>query len=296
MFILSIAVLTPLIPALFVAWLFWGHYPSRITWFLHLALVAAGSLFVFQVGAWAFTSYYLRYLVPAVLLVATLISSRRIADAPWIGRREWTKAASLGIPALILIAMNLHVLRSGVSERHAINLEFPLHNGVYYVLQGGSSRLTNPFHAFYHPARFALDIAKLNRLGARANGLAPVEIEKYAIYGEAVFSPCTGRATEVVDGLPDNIPPAVNRASAPGNRVVLDCGGVHVGLLHLKPGSVRVRIGDVVAAGSSIGQVGNSGNSSEPHLHLQATAAGEPIAMRFDDRFLTINDLVQAPL
>lgn len=295
MFILSIAVVTLLIPALLITWLVAGRPSSRVVWLLHLLLVVAGSLFVFQVGAWAFTSYYLRYLVPAALLVAAVVSYRQIANAPWIGKGEWTKAASLGIPALILVAMNLHVLRSDISEERAINLEFPLRNGVYYILQGGSSRLANPFHAIYRPARFALDIAKLNRLGARANGLAPAELEKYTIYGEAVFSPCAGRVTEVVDGLPDNIPPAVNTASAPGNRVVLDCGGVNVGLLHLKLGSVRVRVGGMVVAGSPIGQVGNSGNSSEPHLHLQATASGEPVAMHFDGRFLTINDLVQVP-
>ena len=55
-----------------------------------------------------------------------------------------------------------------------------------------------------------------------------------------------------------------------GNHVVLDLGGgVYAALAHLRRGSVRVRPGDRVAAGQPLAECGNSGNSSEPHLHFQ---------------------------
>jgi murein DD-endopeptidase MepM/ murein hydrolase activator NlpD len=55
-----------------------------------------------------------------------------------------------------------------------------------------------------------------------------------------------------------------------GNHVVLDLGGGDdAALAHLQRRSVRVRPGDVVRAGTVIASCGNSGNSSEPHLHLQ---------------------------
>jgi murein DD-endopeptidase MepM/ murein hydrolase activator NlpD len=55
-----------------------------------------------------------------------------------------------------------------------------------------------------------------------------------------------------------------------GNHVVLDLGdGVYAALAHLRRGSVRVRPGDRVAAGQQLAECGNSGNSSEPHLHFQ---------------------------
>ena len=72
-----------------------------------------------------------------------------------------------------------------------------------------------------------------------------------------------------------------------GNHVVLDLGdGVHAVLAHLRRGSVRVRPGDrVAAAGQPLAACGNSGNSSEPHLHFQLMdhpsvllAAGLPMA------------------
>jgi murein DD-endopeptidase MepM/ murein hydrolase activator NlpD len=71
-----------------------------------------------------------------------------------------------------------------------------------------------------------------------------------------------------------------------GNHVVLDLGdGVYAALAHLRRGSVRVRPGDRVAAGQQLAAWGNSGNSTEPHLHFQLMdhpsvllAAGLPVA------------------
>src|SRR5215213_10734888 len=70
-----------------------------------------------------------------------------------------------------------------------------------------------------------------------------------------------------------------------GNHLVLDQGGgVYAALAHLRRGSVRVRPGDQVAAGQPLAEGGNSGNSSEPHLHFQLMdhpsvllAAGLPV-------------------
>ncbi|GAA3731671.1 murein DD-endopeptidase MepM/ murein hydrolase activator NlpD [Spinactinospora alkalitolerans] len=75
-----------------------------------------------------------------------------------------------------------------------------------------------------------------------------------------------------------------------GNHVVIDLGGgVHAVLAHLRRGTIRVRPGDRVTGGQPIGQCGNSGNSSEPHLHFQlmdgpdvAVAKGLPFCWSFE--------------
>ena len=75
-----------------------------------------------------------------------------------------------------------------------------------------------------------------------------------------------------------------------GNSVVLDLGdGVHAVFAHLRRGSVRVEKGDRVKAGDVLGEVGNSGNSSEPHLHFHLmdrpgalVAAGLPFAFPYE--------------
>ncbi|NDU73888.1 peptidoglycan DD-metalloendopeptidase family protein [Actinomadura sp. DSM 109109] len=75
-----------------------------------------------------------------------------------------------------------------------------------------------------------------------------------------------------------------------GNSVTLDLGGgVYAVFAHLRRGSLRVAKGDRVRAGDVLGEVGNSGNSSEPHLHFHLmdrprplAAAGLPFAFPFE--------------
>ena len=62
-----------------------------------------------------------------------------------------------------------------------------------------------------------------------------------------------------------------------GNHVIIDHGGEFSVYAHLKPGSVRVRAGERVTQGQQIGQVGSSGNSTEPHLHFQVCNSADPL-------------------
>ncbi|MFJ5104594.1 peptidoglycan DD-metalloendopeptidase family protein [Streptomyces sp. NPDC088554] len=55
-----------------------------------------------------------------------------------------------------------------------------------------------------------------------------------------------------------------------GNHLVLDLGdGTYAMYAHLRRGSLSVRAGDRVHAGQVLARCGNSGNSTEPHLHFQ---------------------------
>ena len=73
-------------------------------------------------------------------------------------------------------------------------MNFPLHGGTFYVAQGGDAFWLNRHH-MSKSQRFALDIVALNWLGARAWGIYPAALEAYAIYGETVYSPCSGTVT-----------------------------------------------------------------------------------------------------
>ncbi len=64
-----------------------------------------------------------------------------------------------------------------------------------------------------------------------------------------------------------------------GNHLILRMSdGSHVALPHLQQGSVQVAVGDPVSAGDVVAAVGNSGNSSEPHVHLQVMDGPRPIS------------------
>lgn len=108
---------------------------------------------------------------------------------------------------------------------------------------------------------------------------------------------------ETHDGLGDLNPPATDRENLAGNHVVLRCAGTDPGvdvlLAHLRQGSVAVEPGTQVQVGQVVGRVGNTGNTSEPHLHVHAVRTGsgsvltgEGVPIRFDGRFLVRNSLV----
>ena len=93
-----------------------------------------------------------------------------------------------------------------------------------------------------------------------------------------------GVVTEVKDGIPENVPGITSRAvpitleTVGGNHVILDIGGGHFAFYaHLQPGSLRVELGDKVRRGQVLGLVGNSGNSTEPHLHFHIENGSSPL-------------------
>jgi hypothetical protein len=210
--------------------------------------------------------------------------------------------ATFAVAVLVAAAMARRV-----PGEHAVDLQFPLRNGIYYVVGGGSVELLNPhlmtltaerFRA-YRGQSYGVDPLKLGAFGMRASGVLPGDPARYAIYGDPVYAPCSGTVVQSEDGAPDMPPPQPDRTRMPGNHVLLDCGGAHVLLAHLKPGTVRARPQQRIEAGTFIGVVGNSGNSNEPHLHVHAQRpaaagreplSGDPLPMRFNGRYLVRND------
>ena len=82
-----------------------------------------------------------------------------------------------------------------------------------------------------------------------------------------------GKVVEAVDRLPDQVPNhnvPIPLTDADGNHVILELGRhVFAAYGHLKPGSVRVTRGERVRRGQVLGKIGNSGESTGPHLHFQ---------------------------
>ncbi|AEV85034.1 putative metalloprotease [Actinoplanes sp. SE50] len=135
---------------------------------------------------------------------------------------------------------------------------FPL-RGTWYVVQGGGRGLNH--HRRVPEQRGAVDLVRPGGAGGR-------RLTDHPSYGAPVTAPCDGRIVTAVDGLPDQVPGVIRYGPPFGNHVVIDRAGIRVVLAHLRPGSVRVVPGQQVRAGEQVGLVGNSGNSTEPHLHL----------------------------
>ncbi|MGB0872996.1 MAG: M23 family metallopeptidase [Solirubrobacterales bacterium] len=122
--------------------------------------------------------------------------------------------------------------------------------------------------------RFAVDWEQLDASGRTVRkGADATMSSNYTIYGKQAIAAADGTVESVVDGLPDQEPGALPESStlpeADGNNVVIDLGGGFFMLYaHLKSGSLKVKQGDKVKRGQPIGLVGNSGNTSAPHLHF----------------------------
>ncbi len=193
-----------------------------------------------------------------------------------------------------------------------IELKFPLAGAAYYVAQGGKTIFLN--HHFRNISqKYALDILKLNKWGG-VNAARRADAGYAAmIFDEPIFSPCDGTVTVAVDGFPDLPVGERDTEHVAGNFIVIRCNGlyvdgvsidgaeIYVGLAHLKSGSVCVKPGDVVRADQMIGRVGNSGNTTLPHLHIHAKRGGNPanmldgqgVPMKFGGRWLARNSVVR---
>jgi len=193
-------------------------------------------------------------------------------------------------------------------EAAIVNIAPPFPPGHYLVAHGGSTPMVNVHLKTLDEAveRFrswrgqskALDIFRIHPTGFHKTGWQPEDPARYSTFGVPVLAPCRGKVALVVDGLEDQPVPVMDREHMAGNHVAVDCGEFFVILAHLRQGSISVATGDKVAIGDLLGQMGNSGNSSEPHLHLhaqkglpeEAPLSGEPLWLTINNRFLVRND------
>lgn len=169
--------------------------------------------------------------------------------------------------------------------RTSADLRLPF-EGRWHVFWGGRDIEQN-YHAVSADQRFAYDF--LIRRDGSSHANSGEANEDYHCWGEPILAPGSGKVVQAVDRWPDNRPGQMDPEHPPGNFVVIDHGqGEFSFLAHLRKGSVAVSEGEAIDAGERVGVCGNSGNSSEPHLHhhLQDTAdfgAGQGLPAQFQD-------------
>ncbi|PSL32104.1 M23 family metallopeptidase [Chitinophaga ginsengisoli] len=239
----------------------------RHGWSLFILGLSLG-LFIYLYGTWIYLSVDAKWGFGICLLLTLLLGFfRKKKDTPV--PRVWRFIGNMFFSALFL-TLSILYFTGTTGKARAIDLAFPLKTGRYFVLQGGKGLPTNLFHFSLRGAIYAMDIVKLRPNGSRAKAIFSSRLEDYEIYGDTLYSPCAGRIIKAIGSDPDNIPPDMIRGPHNTNQVLIETVNSYVFLAHLKQGSVIVKEGDVVKQGDPLGCVGNSGFSSEPHLHIQA--------------------------
>ena len=133
--------------------------------------------------------------------------------------------------------------------------------------------------------RFAIDLLQVDDSGRTWRpGTDSTNNKSYYAYGKDIIVG-DGVVVETKDSIPENSPRSavarattINLITVGGNHIVVDLGQGHYAFYaHVQPGSLRVKVGDRVKRGQVIALLGNSGNSTEPHLHfhiVDAVASG----------------------
>jgi len=256
---------TPAVPALRPA--------SR--WWQGLRLVPLGSMLLavsvllaaFSLGGMPkIAAWYLVELIPPALGLVSLIVT---------GLYGWRKrkfnrlmALTLGMALLSLLPLTALVIpvpfpASRASASPAATVRLPA-NEALKVAWGGDALETN-YHVITPDQRWAYDLFVAPYLSGSER------LEDYGCYGIPVVAPIAGLVTQAHDGEPDQTPgiPSNNYTAPTGNFVVFQLEtGTYLIIAHLKQGSLLVASGQTVTEGQPIGQCGNSGNTSEPHIHI----------------------------
>lgn len=172
---------------------------------------------------------------------------------------------------------------------------FPL-RGVSYIGWGAS---LHTGHRWILPEAYAFDIARLGGEGLTYRG-AGAKFTDYFGYGAEIFAAAAGKVIEAANDVPEDplllqLPSESTDAYTKriqenqakllkvenglmGNYVLIDHGNREYSLYaHMQPGTVRVRVGDSVAAGALLGKLGSSGNSTEPHLHFHVCSGANAL-------------------
>ena len=159
-------------------------------------------------------------------------------------------------------------------------------DGEWLVVWGGRT-LTDNYHVISVGQRFAYDFL-IRRNGSTHSGAGKDNAEYYC-WDAPILAPADGVVVTTVDGIADNAPGVMNPLTPVGNHIVIDHGnGEHSLFAHFRKGSIVPKVGDRVKRGQLLGRCGNSGNSSEPHLHYHLQTAryfgeGEGLPAQFND-------------
>ena len=151
-------------------------------------------------------------------------------------------------------------------DRNKTKLVLPF-NGAWTVFWGGDTKELN-YHVVSKAQKNAFDIVIKDKTGKSYKTDGKTNEDYYA-FGKEIFAPCDGIIVLVVDGVKENKPGELNPIYVPGNSVILKTmNNEYLLFAHFKHHSIKVKEGEKVKLEQVLGLCGNTGNSSEPHLHF----------------------------
>lgn len=163
------------------------------------------------------------------------------------------------LPITVLLGMGIMTYPDKIDPSKSVSMLIPVEDAVVF---GGKEYIT---HSSWPSEYYAYDIL------CEPYDIKSDELEDYGIYGKDIIAPVSGIVIGVENSEPDISPNTDEYTSSKGNYIYIEISEskTYLILAHLQQNSITVSVGDAVQAGDIIGKVGNSGTTSEPHLHMQ---------------------------
>ncbi|AMS42885.1 hypothetical protein [Aminobacter aminovorans] len=278
-------------------WRLWRlDEPADRAWLLVLVESAVLVTLVVIVARWDIAGMWSRIALVGLFATVAAVSAWRHLRKPWLPA-DGSPISSRHIPALasvVVFGAALAYVMIGVFDQHdPRDFTFPLEGGHFVVAHGGTIGVLN-HHSDHAAQRHALDFTAVNALGFPGIGAA------------------AGRSRALCRLRQDGGQPVRRHDPCRGGRAARPCttggrprqcrrqpcrGVLRRSQCRACPSAQGQRCGRgrrQGRGGAPIGQVGNSGNSTEPHLHIHAVdvASGTGVQMSFDDTIPVRNTLI----
>jgi hypothetical protein len=311
---LTLYLLQAIVPAVLIAWLAFAPPRSAIGFWTQALSIGLALGAISLTGILTFPPWWAPYGF-GVLLLASIVGGLMKDQARLLwpqGLKGWLSVVGFAVLALCAVnEIRVALPARAIPPGRSIDLSSPLGPGAYLVANGGAAMSVNAHAEFldqsvaghrpYWGTAHGVDLVALDRFGFRADGIMPADPGRYEIFGRSVIAPCAGVVVAAVDGLHDMRVPQVDSEHLAGNHVILRCLDADILLGHFRRGSLLVSVGQRLVVGAAIAQVGNSGNTSEPHLHInaqqpgtaEAPFSGAPIPIRINGRYLVRNERLE---
>ena len=203
----------------------------------------------------------------AFLCVLSLIPKR-------VGGKPMSIFTGFAIPIMVFILGDS--LLPQLSGKGAVAVNSPF-EGESYMFHAGHNTMVN-YHVAHTSQKYAHDVVKLYENGVESKDDKQV-LENYACFGAPLIAPVAGEVVIAIDSYEDQPIGGSDPKNAAGNHVVIRMDEAHFAMLaHMKQDSTIVSVGDRVNVGQKLGECGNSGNTSGPHLHFQIQSLADPYA------------------
>lgn len=177
------------------------------------------------------------------------------------------------IQGLQVMPLSNHYETDEIYTETVFDLPF---RGEWFVFWGGTNSLVN-YHYDYENQRYAYDFVMMNDDSSYDGN--PALNNSYYAFGKEYLAPAEGTVVAMKNDVKDNeLIGIMNKEQPLGNYVIIDHGNEEYSyLVHFKYQSIKVNEGDEINQGDLIGLVGNSGNSSEPHIHFHVADSLDPM-------------------